>query len=265
MKYSQISQTKLHVSKIGLGTVKLGRNKGVKYPNKFTIPNDRDALELLHTAADLGINLIDTAPAYGNSEERLGTLLPQVYSDWILCTKAGEEFNPATGLSSYNFTPEFLRKSIESSLKKLKRENLEIVLIHSDGNDIDIIKKYGALELLQTLKDEGKIIASGMSTKTVEGGLLAIDQSDIAMVTHNLEYQDEESVINYAEKNQKSIFIKKAFASGHLAQNSNKDIIQESFDFLLNTPGITSAIIGTANTKHLKENTLKALHSLKTV
>jgi aryl-alcohol dehydrogenase-like predicted oxidoreductase len=72
-----IANTGVTVSPLGLGTVKLGRDKAVKYPEGFKIPDDKQALDLLALAWDLGINLIDTAPAYGNSEERLGKLLPQ--------------------------------------------------------------------------------------------------------------------------------------------------------------------------------------------
>lgn len=48
------------VSPLGLGTVKLGRDQGVKYPNGFRIPDDDEARMLLKLARDLGINLIDT-------------------------------------------------------------------------------------------------------------------------------------------------------------------------------------------------------------
>ena len=51
-----------------MGTVKLGRNIGVKYPKKFVIPNDKEAIDLIYKAKDLGINLIDTAPSYGKGE-----------------------------------------------------------------------------------------------------------------------------------------------------------------------------------------------------
>lgn len=66
-----LGDTGLAVSPLGLGTVKFGRDQGVKYPSGFTIPDDREAADLLALARDLGINLIDTAPAYGRSEERL--------------------------------------------------------------------------------------------------------------------------------------------------------------------------------------------------
>lgn len=70
-----LGDTGLIVSPLGLGTVKLGRDQGVKYPNGFTIPDDAAARALLDQARALGINLIDTAPAYGVSEQRLGPLL----------------------------------------------------------------------------------------------------------------------------------------------------------------------------------------------
>jgi len=87
----QLGQTGLAVSCLGLGTVKIGRNQEVKYPISFPLPRDNDVSDLLATAKDLGINLLDTAPAYGSSEQRLGRLLRD-RDDWVICTKVGEEF-----------------------------------------------------------------------------------------------------------------------------------------------------------------------------
>ena len=257
----QIANTGLAVSPLGLGTVKLGRDKSVKYPEHFKIPNDKQALDLFAQAWDLGINLIDTAPAYGNSEQRLGELLTQQARDWIIATKVGETFDAITGESHYDFTPEFIVASIKQSLKRLRRDTLDIVLIHSDGNDSEIIQQYGALEILADLKQQGLIRATGMSTKTVEGGLLALEQSDIAMVMHNLDYQQEQAVLDQAAKDNKAIFIKKALSSGHLA----KDSVQDNFDFIYSHPAVTSIIIGTINPKHLEDNVIKAALALSKV
>lgn len=87
-----LGSTGILVSPLGLGTVKLGRDQGVKYPNGFQIPNDDEARMLLRQAQQLGINLIDTAPAYGRSEERLGPLLRDQRKDWVIVSKVGEEF-----------------------------------------------------------------------------------------------------------------------------------------------------------------------------
>ncbi|HCO61668.1 MAG TPA: aldo/keto reductase, partial [Porticoccaceae bacterium] len=78
----RLGNTAMEVSLLGLGTVKLGRNQGVKYPEDFNLPDDRQAVELLALARDHGINLLDTAPAYGISEERLGVLLRNQRQHW---------------------------------------------------------------------------------------------------------------------------------------------------------------------------------------
>lgn len=57
-----LGSTGLRISPLGLGTVKLGRDQGVKYPSGFAIPDDDQARQLLTLARELGINLIDTAP-----------------------------------------------------------------------------------------------------------------------------------------------------------------------------------------------------------
>ncbi|CAM5400811.1 Aldo/keto reductase OS=Stutzerimonas stutzeri OX=316 GN=CXK95_05815 PE=4 SV=1 [Stutzerimonas stutzeri] len=65
-----LGSTGLTISPLGLGTVKLGRDQGVKYPSGFAIPDDAQARRLLALARELGIDLIDAAPAYGVGEER---------------------------------------------------------------------------------------------------------------------------------------------------------------------------------------------------
>lgn len=240
----------IRVSLLGLGTVKLGRDQAVKYPGRFTIPDDREAASIIALAGELGINLIDTAPAYGNSEERLGKLLAGQRQDWIICSKAGEEF--ADGVSSHDFSPRHLRYSVERSLRRLKTDYIDILLLHSDGNDKEIVER-GGLDILARLKQEGLIRAFGMSSKTVEGGLLAAQQSDCMMITYNLEHREEEPVLDYCEKHQKGILLKKVLASGHIAAN-RKDALKQSMEFVFSHPGVTSAIIGTINPKHLRQN-----------
>ena len=75
MPRRRLGRTGIEVGVLGLGTVKFGRDQGLKYPRGFTIPDDRAVRALLDLARDLGINLLDTAPAYGDSEARLGRLL----------------------------------------------------------------------------------------------------------------------------------------------------------------------------------------------
>ena len=248
--YRPLGSTGLMVSPLGLGTVKLGRDQGVKYPNGFTIPDDAQARQLLALARELGINLIDTAPAYGVSEERLGPLLAGQRDEWVIVSKVGEEFE--NGVSRFDFSPEHTRFSVERSLKRLRTDRIELVLVHSDGNDVQILHDSGVYETLAELKREGKILGFGFSGKTVEGGLLALEQGDCAMVTYNLNEQAERPVIDYAAAHGKAILVKKALASGHLVPG--EDPVRRSFELLFGQPGVSSAIVGTINPRHLTEN-----------
>ncbi len=245
-----LGDTGIDVSALGLGTVKIGRNQGVKYPTGFELPGDRQVIELLRETRELGINLIDTAPAYGRSEERLGQLLRNRH-DWIICSKAGEEFRG--GVSRYDFRPEQIKRSVERSLRRLRTDSIDILLIHSDGNDLDIIHRYGALDVLCDLQKKGLVRATGMSTKTVEGGLACLERADAAMVTYNPADASQRPVIDYAAAHDKGILIKKAFASGHLPDD-HPDPVRESLDFIMGTKGVSSVINGTINPGHLKEN-----------
>jgi len=243
--------TDMQISALGLGTVKIGRNEQVKYPSVFTLPDDAVVRTLLSQARELGINLIDTAPAYGNSEERLGNLLENRL-DWVIVTKVGEEF--AAGKSAFDFSARHTRASVERSLKRLGTDYLDLVLIHSDGNDEDILEHSECVEALQQCKKLGLIRAIGMSTKTVSGGLKAVAELDVVMLTYNLQQQDQ-AVVTLAHTLGKGVLVKKGLMSGHLhSQHPDRDILRESMELILTTPGIQSMIAGTINPQHLAEN-----------
>jgi len=230
---------------LSLGTVKLGREQGVKYPTRVIIPDDRAARALLDCAQELGINTLDTAPAYGRSEIRLGALIAGERDRWVLCTKVGEEFED--GESRFDFTPEHCRFSVERSLHRLGTDVLDIVLIHSDGNDRDILQRYGTLQALQTLKQEGKIRAVGMSHKTTEGGTLAVAAgADVIMATLNREYTQEQTLIADAAAQGCGVLIKKAMSSGHGQA--------DDLAFVAAHAGVHSIVVGTTNPAHLRQN-----------
>lgn len=242
-----LGTTGIKVSPLGLGTVKLGRDQAVKYPTAFSIPDDKAARKLLQSARELGINLLDTAPAYGNSEQRLGELLRGETHDWVICSKVGEDF--VGGQSRFDFTPEHTRASVLRSLQRLQRDYLDIVLVHSDGNDIEIVERYGTLQILADLKAEGLVRAFGFSGKTLEGGLRAAKQADVMMLTYNLNYRDEAKLLDYCGIHNKGVLIKKALASGHIG-----DDVGASLRFALQHPAIGSVIVGTINPEHLAAN-----------
>jgi aryl-alcohol dehydrogenase-like predicted oxidoreductase len=243
--YRPLGRTGMRVSLLGLGTVKLGRDQGVRYPSAFRIPDDAEAARLLDCARDLGINLLDTAPAYGTSEERLGGLLRGRRAEWIVCTKVGERFDG--GRSHYDFTPEHVGQSVRRSLERLRTDRIDIVLIHSDGRDREILERFGTLDALAQLKHAGLIRAIGISHKSADGAACAIEAGcDVIMATLNPADRSEAAVIARAGAAGCGVLVKKALASGHAGP--------ESLPFVAAQPGVSAIIVGTIDPTHLREN-----------
>ncbi|HOY23133.1 MAG TPA: aldo/keto reductase [Cellvibrio sp.] len=284
---TQLGKTDIRISRLGLGTVKLGRNQSVKYPEAFELPSDADARQLLHCARDYGINLLDTAPAYGVSEERLGYLLRGERKDWVICTKAGEEFKrdyenglgESSGVSNFDFEASALRKSVERSLRRLRTDYLDIVLIHSDGNDEHLIHHHQVLHTLSELKRAGWIRAFGMSTKTVEGSLICAQEADVVMATFDPAQESDLALMQSCATHKTGVLLKKIFNSGHLLtqdhligddtsrsweQNSKRTnaIIEQQMKVIFAQTAVNSAIIGTLNCQHLRNNAQCALLGL---
>jgi aryl-alcohol dehydrogenase-like predicted oxidoreductase len=255
-----LGQTGLQVSAIGLGTVKFGRNTGVKYPSGFALPTDAEIRNLLAEAAELGINLLDTAPAYGSSEERLGALLPQ-RQQWVLVSKVGEEFDDNT--SSFDFSYQHTTASIERSLRRLRTDYLDLVLIHSDGNDEQLLQRSECLPALKACQERGLVRYLGISSKTDAGGALAAELLDVVMLTYNLQQQDS-LALQKARSLNKGVLVKKGLMSGHVGSTSADAMakVEHSLRLVLGTAGIHSMVVGTLNAQHLRGNVALAKHVL---
>ncbi len=257
MELRALGETGIMVSPLGLGTVKLGRNQQVKYPHPFEIPDDAAVAALLSLAHELGINLLDTAPAYGTSEQRLGQLMPGSRDEWVIVSKVGEFFKEEK--SCFDFSYETTIRTVEQSLRNLKTDYLDAVLIHSDGNDYHALKEEGALDALCKLKERGLIRAHGMSTKTLVGGLLATVDTDIVMVTCNPAHQEELPVLRAADLRSRGVLIKKALQSGHIEAGG----VEEAMKFIFAQPGVSSVVVGTITPDHLRSNVEAVMKSTK--
>ncbi|HSC69200.1 MAG TPA: aldo/keto reductase [Cellvibrio sp.] len=289
MPRKRLGRTDIELSTFGLGTVKFGRTQSLKYPETFNLPDDNQIRALLSCARDMGVNFLDTAPSYGYSEERLGEILRNERKQWVISTKVGEEFEADKfsdqGSSRFDFSAKHTRMSVERSLRRLRTDYLDLVLIHSDGNDLEILHNTAALTTLQQLKQEGWIRAFGISSKTLEGGLLAAELCDAVMMMYNPAYRDEEAVIAKCAQQATSVLLKKVLASGHICHDAppvqaehqesaapqgqgndmdpDPDPIQSALNFAYAPSGVTSAIIGTVNLQHLHANLIKALRAQK--
>ena len=251
MHTRELGQTGIQVSPLGLGTVKFGRDQQVKYPWTFKIPDDQQVLELLSLSQELGINLLDTAPAYGHSEERLGQLLSN-RQDWVIVSKVGEAFE--NGRSHFDFTAQTTRKTIENSLKKLKTDYLDVVLVHSDGDDQRVIEHEDVLETLQKLKQQGLIRAIGLSTKTTAGGLWTVEHTDVVMATRNSTDHTDDPVLDRALELNKGVVIKKGLQSGHVDTRAGGGGIEEALQYVFSHQAVSCLIAGTINPEHLAQN-----------
>lgn len=261
-----LGATGLALPPLALGTVKLGRLSGLKYPGAAPkqLPTDDAVRSLLHTAWSRGIRLIDTAPAYGTSELRLGSLLPQIAPTatstsntqptdrWLICTKVGEIFNESTSTSTYDFSPNHIRQSIHHSLQALRVPMLDIVLLHFATGSLDheVLAQGHALRTLRELQTQGLIRAVGASIGSTAGAELALSnpiaRCDLLMLTLNEHDRAMQPLIARAADQGVGVLIKKPLASGH----SNPT---DSLRSVLNTPGVTAAVVGTANPQHLSD------------
>lgn len=246
-----LGKSGIALSVVGLGTVKFGRILGVKYPGVSTVPTDAEAGALLDAAERFGINLIDTAPAYGNSEERLGKLLNGRTHPWFIVTKAGEEWDGSS--SSFDFSESAVRGSIDRSFARLGAAELGCVLLHSDGKaEVEPDAFGGAIRALSAAKASGRVRTIGASVKSLEGAILALEWADVLMVELGGS-QPMERVPERAVQLGKGILVKKALASGHLhALGPNP--ISGAMERALRAPAVCSAVVGTTNIAHLQEN-----------
>ena len=251
MDMRALGSTGIKVSVLGLGTVKIGRDQKVFYPTGFKIPDDAAVKDLLDLTWDLGINFIDTAPAYGNSEVRLGQLLRKE-RDWVIMTKVGEIFE--NGVSTYDFSAAHTRQSVERSLRRLQRDSLDVVLVHSNGDDMLIIEHEGVMPELARLKQDGLIRAYGMSSKTVEGGMWIVENADVVMATCNQSDEHDLPVIARAHELNKGVVVKKGLQSGHADSGAGGGGVERAFEYVFSHPGVSSMIVGTINPGHLRDN-----------
>lgn len=281
--WRQFGRLDLHGSVLGLGTVKWGRNQKLHYA-PFQLPTDETLGKLLDAAVELGINVLDTAPAYGVAEERLGQLLARRSEPFIVITKAGEEFD--CGESRYDFSSEAVRRSVERSLQRLRRESLDLVLLHCPPDDRAAIENSPALETLAELKAKGWLRYFGVSSMTLEGGLKAVELSDAVMVSWNYRYRDQEEVLLKAGREGKAVLLKKALLSGNLGSSPDtgqwgkereglqereqgglrrssphfgRSVLETCVFSALDMKEVSSLVAGTINPAHLVENAKAAM------
>lgn len=240
-----LGNTGFQLGPIGFGAFKIGRNAKIKYPRPYDLPSDEEVANLLDGLIDLGIAHFDTAPAYGISEQRVGNWLSRRDAPIVVSTKVGELFED--GESRYVFDEASVRASVANSLRLLRRDVLDIVLIHTPHDDVAVLKETSVVQTLQSLKEAGDIRAIGLSGKTPQAATMALDWADLLMVEFNAEDAAHAAVIEEAARREIGVLVKKGLASGHLPAD-------QAIPFVLNQTGVTSLVVGGLNLKHMADN-----------
>jgi aryl-alcohol dehydrogenase-like predicted oxidoreductase len=240
-----LGRTGIELSLIGFGAFKIGRNQGIKYAQGYELPAEVEVSRLLNGVLDLGINYIDTAPAYGLSEERIGQAIAGRKSDFIISTKVGETFE--YGKSQYDFTAVGIERSLARSCERLRVDVLDLVFIHSDGNDEHILRSTEAVSALRHAREAGRVRAIGFSGKTADGARASLDWADAIMVEYHLNDASHDQVMKDANERGVGVIVKKGLASGRLPP-------EQAIPFVLAHPAVTSMVIGGLNLQHIESN-----------
>lgn len=187
----------LTVNRLGYGAMRLSGQPG----NFGAYPDWEGGKKLLRQAINLGVNLIDTAEAYGAGfNEKLITDALYPYSeDLVIATKGGIN-KPAPDQILADASPEFLKSGVEGSLQRLKLEKIDLYQLHRPDPKVPFAESMGALK---ELRDQGKIRHLGLSNVTIEQIEEARQIVPIVSVQnkYSISNRSMEDVLNYCTQN----------------------------------------------------------------
>jgi aryl-alcohol dehydrogenase-like predicted oxidoreductase len=215
MKFRSLGKTGFTISEISLGTWQVGGKWGDEF-------NHTTADKILNKAVDAGINFIDTADVYsdGESEKAVGRLVRSRSEKIYVASKCGRQLNPHT---SDAYQPEALRKFVESSLKRLQLETLDLMQLHCPP--AEVYYRPEIFELFDRLKSEGKILNLGVSVEKTEEGLKAIEYPNVTtiqVIFNIFRQRPAELLFKESAKRNVGIIVRVPLASGLLTGKFSK-------------------------------------------
>lgn len=176
---------------IALGTVELGLPYGFGFDGKETQPTFHQAERLVHAALDLGIRVIDTARAYGDSENILGRTLGTRRNELVLATKVGPL--ELEGRSDAELASD-VTNSVEHSLHNLRTDRVDWLMLHSATlKQIESLPRFWPT--LERLREQGKARALGASiyNESLEAGLRTPEFACLQVAASVLDRRVEEA------------------------------------------------------------------------
>ncbi len=171
MEYRPLGRTGWKVSAISFGAWAIGGNWGTV--------NDKDSLDALHRAIELGVNFIDMADVYGDgrSERLIARLQRDRREKFVIATKAGRHLSSHTadGYNRRNLT-----RFVERSLKNLKTDAIDLLQLHCPPTEV--YYRPEVFSILDDLVEQGKLRHYGVSVEKVEEALKAIEYPNVETV-----------------------------------------------------------------------------------
>jgi myo-inositol catabolism protein IolS len=215
MEYTTLKKTDMRISKIGVGTNKIGGH------NIFKGLDENEGKAFLIEAINLGMNFIDTADIYGpaRSEELIGEALQNSgikREDLVIATKGGVEWNIPGGGTRRNNKPEYFRTAVENSLKRLRTDYIDLYYLHWPDHETPFSESIGELA---RLKEEGKIRAIGVSNLPIDQLREATQVTEISAAQSDYNMFDrvvEKDVLPFCVQNEISFIPCYPLASGLL-------------------------------------------------
>jgi len=273
-----LGRTNLNISSLGLGTAEIGFPYGIeaKYGGVKELISDKDADAFLRSAVELGVTYFDTARAYQLAEERIGKSGIAKDPDILVGTKCAQFLEKGEVLSSSEMEKR-IREEIEKSRKNLDMDILTLLYLH--GGSEKQIKDGVVLEIIQKLKDEGKIKHIGISLRGEEAANAAINSGffDVIQVAHSILDQRMigEVLPKAKEKNigvvNRSVLLKgsltpkgrqlpdelyllktNAEKARKVANELGVPLPSLAIRFAISNPVVATALIGTASVEHLE-------------
>lgn len=212
---NQVGKSDLYISPVGYGCMSLGENRKIN-------------AELLRKAADNGINFFDTADLYqkGLNESYVGEALRPIRNDVVIATKVGNQWRADGSGWDWNPSKDYILKSAEQSLKRLKTDYIDLYQLHGGTIDDPIDETIEAFELL---KQQGKIRWYGISSIRPNVIREYVRRSRIVSVMMQyslLDHRPEEAVLDLLHQHEISVISRGAIAQGLLAGKSADSYLQ---------------------------------------
>ncbi len=250
------------LGRTGLEVTRLGYGAGHRKPM-----DDDQRKAILTAVLDAGINYIDTADDYGNSEELIGRYISHRSSEYFIATKCGG--SP----SGHLWTRENVFRNLEESLRRLKTDHVDVMQLH--GASVEQCEQEGVVESLQMMRDQGKVRWIGASTNLPHlPTFLEWDAFDVYQLPYSALDRDHEGWLTKAAQAGAGIVIRGGAALGESGVGSGSEARWEKFEeaglddlltegetrtafvvrFTLTHPDTHSNIVGTTNPDHLREN-----------